>query len=111
MNPGDNCPECDRRLSSDSCPCGWRAASGAVGAPTCSRCSRQDRSVMVYEGRPLCSDCQWELRRINASADDDLTESGETVAQLKTRMREILAANAHKWDSKRQGLGREVMPL
>ena len=91
MSPGDNCPECDRRLSDDVCPCGWRAASAGSGPTVCARCQRPDRSIILYDGRPLCCTCQAELRRINACTDDDLTDTGETVRELRTRVREQLA--------------------
>lgn len=107
MNPGDNCPDCDRRLTGDECKgCGWKAtpAPGATaGARTCARCSMSDRSLLYQDGRFLCAGCRADLLRIHAASDEDLTDTGETVAQVRAKIREILRANAHKWESKRPG--------
>ena len=110
MMPGDNCPECDRRLSSDQCPCGWRAATVSAGPPKCDRCPARDGSVQPHDDRNLCLTCRFDVMRLNAATDEDLTESGETVGQLKARLRGLLASSAHKWESHRSG-SREILPL
>ena len=85
---GNDCPDCDRRLEGPECRCGWKAAGGIA----CTRCGSQERGLVVDGAQALCCSCRAAVLQINAATDDDMTASGETVGQLRARVRRGLAA-------------------
>jgi len=103
--PGDNCPECDRRLSGDACSCGWRAGARPA-TTTCAKCQAVGAEVREYEGQWLCLTCRHVVLRANASSPDDVY-AGRTVREMMAEFRETMARNAHKWESKRDKLGQQ----
>lgn len=85
---GNDCPNCDRRLEGPQCRCGW----GVSPEPICTRCESADGDLVVAGAQALCWRCRAVVRQINAATDEDRTASGETVGQLRARVRAELAA-------------------
>lgn len=56
--PGDDCPECGKRLTGTACSCGWRATAATKATRECTRCEKQrPLEVAGMPGTYPCEHC------------------------------------------------------
>ena len=97
--PGNNCPECDRRIRSDgSCVCGW-SPQAKGDRPKCQDCGEQMTWRYLhdgYDGASRCGSCHIKyLQRRAAPADDP------DVLKSREEFRRIMERAMVRWATKR----------
>ena len=66
--PGDECPECRRRLIDGLCTCGWRPSSAST-APRCVDCGEATRLELDEDRALRCAACHVVYLRARAARD------------------------------------------
>lgn len=66
--PGDECPQCGRRLEGAVCTCGWRVSSSTSSA-RCVDCATSSALSLDDDGALRCAACHVEYLRRRAAHD------------------------------------------
>lgn len=92
--PGDECPQCGRRLSSALCVCGWRVSSSSATVQ-CVDCRARVALQLDDDGALRCAACHVEYLRVRAALDPISVEALEQCrAQLRVALARIAARAA-----------------
>ena len=100
--PGNECPDCGKRLSgADSCHnCGWAPGTDTTGRTPCASCRTGMAASQLSQGEDnlrRCASCHMEYLRQRAALDHE--SSAEHIAEFRRIV--ASAAWAERFDSRR----------